>query len=340
MVDNIQYYAYMRANEKKNLRHSVTWFGNACIMYFTICFILNAIAVVLAGVLRNNAALSDDSMEILYSGFIYFFSTVLPLPIAFSVFAKCDGVKISESMSLGIKNKKAFWLCLGLIPMLIYIANLIFAFIGTVLGGFGITFNESEIDLGDNIYQKIFMLLIVSGLTPFVEEYAFRGVALTALRRYGDRFAIIVTAAMFGILHGSPLHACVAFVIGVLFAYAVIKTGSIWVSIILHAFNNFISMGMQFSDSDKFKIIFGLLYLLFIFAIGITALIFGILDRFNTFRREPLSSGGNVLHAEDKIASLANVSLLIAIILTIVYSLFASNVLVGFKEFAYSLMGV
>lgn len=341
MIDNMQYYnMQIKTAEKKKIRHSVTWFGNACIMYFAICFILNALAVIFAGILKKNSGVSDQGIDVLYSGFIYFFSTVLPLPVAFSVFAKCDGVKISESMPLGIKNKKAFWLCLGLIPALIYITNLFFAFLQMLLNNFGITPYNPEIDLGNNIYQKIFMLLIVAGITPFVEEYAFRGVALTALRRYGDKFAIFVTSALFGILHANPIQSCVTFVIGIFFAYAVIKTGSIWVSIILHAFNNFISIGMQFSDSNRFRIIFSLLYLFFIFSIGVASLTLAIIDRFNAFKKEPLQSGKNILYATDKLVSLINVSLIIVIVLSAVYSVIAPHVLANFKKFAYLLIGV
>lgn len=52
---------------------------------------------------------------------------------------------------------------------------------------------------------NILYVIGVAVIPPLVEELGFRGVMLSALRRYGDGFAVLVTAVAFGIFHGNPV---------------------------------------------------------------------------------------------------------------------------------------
>ncbi len=85
----------------------------------------------------------------------------------------------------------------------------------------------------------VFMNFIASAaVAPLVEEFIFRGVIMQPLRRYGDRFAIVASAAVFGIAHGRPTNIVFAFLSGVIIGCAVVYSRSIWVGIIIHALNN------------------------------------------------------------------------------------------------------
>lgn len=80
-----------------------------------------------------------------------------------------------------------------------------------------------------------FALAIVG---PVVEELTFRGLGFSLLRRYGDRFAIVVVGITFAVWHGLPAALPVLFVFGVALAYVRSRTGSIYPCIVLHAFFN------------------------------------------------------------------------------------------------------
>lgn len=84
----------------------------------------------------------------------------------------------------------------------------------------------------------ILTFICVGILSPIVEEMMFRGIMLNKLRRYGDKVAIVTTAFLFGLFHANFSQFFYATVLGLIFAYVVLKTGTIKYSIILHIFVN------------------------------------------------------------------------------------------------------
>ena len=75
-------------------------------------------------------------------------------------------------------------------------------------------------------------------IPPLIEEFALRGVLMQSLRKYGNAFAIITSAFVFGIFHGNAVQIPFAFLCGLVIGYAVIATESIWTGIIIHALMN------------------------------------------------------------------------------------------------------
>jgi len=77
---------------------------------------------------------------------------------------------------------------------------------------------------------------------PIFEELLFRGFLFEGLRysRIGNLGAIIITSALWASIHLQyELFEVVSiFLIGLLFGYAKIKTGSLYTSIIMHALMN------------------------------------------------------------------------------------------------------
>jgi len=85
-----------------------------------------------------------------------------------------------------------------------------------------------------------FIALVV--IAPIAEEMLFRGLIFREFaRRYSMRHAIFGSAALFALFHLNPWQAVVAFPIGVIAAWLVLRTGSIIPGIVLHAVLNFTS---------------------------------------------------------------------------------------------------
>lgn len=95
----------------------------------------------------------------------------------------------------------------------------------------------------------IVLLTVAVGVN---EEVFFRGLILAALRRLGDRKAIVVSAILFGVLHlaglaggATPLYAALQVVFAALFglvaAQIVVLTGSLWPTIIWHVLYDTVS---------------------------------------------------------------------------------------------------
>ncbi|MBQ0080560.1 MAG: CPBP family intramembrane metalloprotease [Alistipes sp.] len=74
---------------------------------------------------------------------------------------------------------------------------------------------------------------------PVLEEILFRGIILESfINRCRTWIAILCSSIIFGVLHGLNGQACMAIVVGILFAIIYLKTKSLFSTIILHAVNN------------------------------------------------------------------------------------------------------
>ena len=85
-------------------------------------------------------------------------------------------------------------------------------------------------------------MLSTAVLVPVMEEFAFRGVLLSALRKYGAGFAIMASALVFAFAHGDFANVVFAFFAGLVFGFLYVRTGNLWVSICIHALNNGIAV--------------------------------------------------------------------------------------------------
>ena len=79
-------------------------------------------------------------------------------------------------------------------------------------------------------------------IPAMVEEFAFRGVALQHLRKFGDWFAILTSAMLFALMHGNMTQVPFALVAGFALGYCATVTGSLWPGILVHFLNNFFAL--------------------------------------------------------------------------------------------------
>lgn len=76
-------------------------------------------------------------------------------------------------------------------------------------------------------------------VAPIVEEMVFRGLLFGALApRIGVLAAALVSAVIFGAVHGDPVLFPTLAALGFVSAVAYAATGNLWVSVTLHAVNN------------------------------------------------------------------------------------------------------
>ena len=82
-------------------------------------------------------------------------------------------------------------------------------------------------------------------LPAFVEEMVFRGYILHLLLPHGKTFAIMVSAVLFGLMHLYLPQLLYATAAGVLIGYFVVRSGSLWIGIFIHALNNLFAFLMD-----------------------------------------------------------------------------------------------
>jgi membrane protease YdiL (CAAX protease family) len=91
-------------------------------------------------------------------------------------------------------------------------------------------------------------LLLAALLIPVIEELLFRGVLLQALSRYVSvRWAALIQAAVFAGMHQSAQAWPYVFVLGLLGAWLMRRTGGLLAPILLHGVNNALVCGTIFA---------------------------------------------------------------------------------------------
>lgn len=133
---------------------------------------------------------------------------------------------------------------LGIGCIAIVVANLATAVIVAIFGGVGIEFDSYKPESPTTTYQLLWMLLSNAVVPALVEEFALRGVILQSLRKYGDAFAVLASALIFGMMHGNMTQFPFAFILGAVLAVLVLITGSLWTSMAVHLINNIYSVLM------------------------------------------------------------------------------------------------
>lgn len=92
---------------------------------------------------------------------------------------------------------------------------------------------------GGNLVIEILSIAVVTGIT---EELIFRGIALKRLvPAVGKWWAIIISAVIFGIAHGTPIAIIYATALGILFGYICSSYHTVSVCIVCHVFFNLTS---------------------------------------------------------------------------------------------------
>ncbi len=117
------------------------------------------------------------------------------------------------------------------------------------------------------MFQDIFQIMIgkktsyLSALfgavviAPLGEEIVHRGIILKGLlAHYSQNWAIVWSAILFGLMHLNPWQFPIAFILGLVFAYWVIQTGSLWPSILGHALHNLITVTFWHFDVPGFPV--------------------------------------------------------------------------------------
>jgi uncharacterized protein len=162
--------------------------------------------------------------------------------IGLAAFYAAFAVRIRSHAAFGVRRTTWKWLLLG---VALGIAAVILTRLGVILfallGG-DVTAADPQGDYraASNGGPLAFALsiLFLAVLTPIGEEFAFRGVLMSGLRRYGAWVSIVVSTIVFALAHGINLALIPAVVVGGIAAILYWRSGSVWPGVVVHAVNN------------------------------------------------------------------------------------------------------
>jgi membrane protease YdiL (CAAX protease family) len=107
----------------------------------------------------------------------------------------------------------------------------------------------ASLDIKSNLllYASTIWLII-----PICEELVFRGFLFREIKRIVNwKYAIVIQAALFGIIHFNPIQSSYTFVIALFFGYAYQKTGKIAIPILMHILFNIMGTSLGFLSDEN-----------------------------------------------------------------------------------------
>jgi len=159
---------------------------------------------------------------------------------------------LKESYSALMKNfNYSFILPMKLFSLMFFSSYVLSALATMITGNSSSSNQEALITMLSS--NRLFILFLTMFFAPIVEEILFRGVLYRCLRRKGNIwFPMIFSSTLFGLLHvidslitrnyGDLIFLPLYAVMGFFLAYAYEKSGNIYSSMLLHFFNNAVSI--------------------------------------------------------------------------------------------------
>ena len=121
-------------------------------------------------------------------------------------------------------------------------------FLRDLMQSFGAKDSPSVLGNGGDWTNFVVEILGVAVLVPLVEEFAFRGVVFSALRKYGTGFAIAGSAVIFGIAHMELSSVLFALIAGLAMGWVYARTNNLWLTVMIHALNNGIAVAGSYAE--------------------------------------------------------------------------------------------
>lgn len=137
----------------------------------------------------------------------------------------------------------------------------------------------------DNFGQFVVGVLVLALIPAIGEELIFRGVILHGLNsRYSSLASILLSSAMFALFHMNLQQVFYQFLLGSIMAWAVLRTGSLISSMIIHFTSNFLVVLFEFIRNQT-GFSFDLphvwwFYLVAVVLAGITFALFFLIDKY------------------------------------------------------------
>lgn len=308
-----------KRNDRKILKTMGFAFGIAIILYFVLSYLVVGVLYALTNHFTSvDFLLNDSTGQYILQGFLSVFCIGVPFLISYAILKSKKYIGV---LPYGTTyNKKAAVSLVMLLAPVVLISTIIINLISAIFqDAMGITFESGFEDMYvEGPMGAVVLIFTLAVIPAVVEEFCIRGVVLQPLRRYGDKFAIIMSAAIFSILHGNMVQIPYTLVAGIYFGYLCVATGSLWPSIVLHFINNLFSaiemiVYANYGDEASEKCI--LIMMGVLVAVGIVG---GIIF-FSMHYKTELKKGVNTLKTGEKVgAVLVSPAMIIAIIFILI----------------------
>lgn len=170
--------------------------------------------------------------------------------VPFIVLTRARKTTVSKTVPLG-RAKKGTALPFFMFGMSVCaLSNILSSYshnaLNSFLSLFGLKYELTSTDGEKGFFIFILAFLSTAVVPALVEEFGCRGVMFGLLKEHSEGAAIIVTAVIFGVIHGNFVQIPFAFMVGLALAVIRLKTGTLWVAIAVHFCNNLVSVIFEY----------------------------------------------------------------------------------------------
>lgn len=238
-------------DNKKYYSQTCSKIGLALLIFYGF-FTISAFGVALFDAVLKNLFTLNFTSEVIYevlSAIAYFISFS---GAAFILRRMCRSFPTATPIYTSFKPQK--WIFAAIVSAIA--VNFSFSYLNTkiftlVSPMFEKTMASSSSNLEGRPMSEVAILFVLAifstAIVPAIcEEYLFRGAILGLLLPFGRTAAIIGSSVLFGFMHQNPLQLFYTVFMGVILGYIYVKTKSIWACVLLHFFNNLITVVEDF----------------------------------------------------------------------------------------------
>jgi len=160
--------------------------------------------------------------------------------IIYFVINKKSGIKNFSQIGLRTKlNFKILIICFFVSVICLFAISPFINMIDVLFAKWGYMPDPNPVYLIDNIGRLFVGIVIMAVLPAITEELLFRGIVLKGLlNKFKPWVAIIISAFLFMLMHGSLQQTVYQFILGLIFGSIAYSSGSIIYSMVAHFFNN------------------------------------------------------------------------------------------------------
>ena len=205
---------------------SVFVFGVAATLVNTLLYML--VSSFLPSITSNGAVIAAVNHTV---SFVSIYAIAMPI---FCYLLKPLPTMRPFRKKMGVKDIFGGF-CVSLLFMMVgnYISNIVIVWLQTMLKTTTQNPVEEAISPSDpwTIVVTVIFMVIVG---PILEELLFRKILCDKLMALGEGYAILLSAAIFGLFHGNFYQFAYAFLLGAVFSLIYVKTGKLIYSTVYH----------------------------------------------------------------------------------------------------------
>ena len=264
---------------KREFKQLGSIIGISLLIYIGSQLVIPLLINIIIGAFFNNMSETDKFLT------LQMFSQISCLGLAFlflkSYINKNDTIKnISKTV---IPKSHILFIMLALIVILQLVLTSIYPFIGL---DYDIT-NEITTNSNSPVFSKILLIVTLAVVPAVFEELFFRKGLIDLCEKHGKKFALILSALLFGFIHMNISQGIFAFALGILMGLVYLYTKDIKLTMLIHFLNNgFAAVSMIIPSNSILQFALGVLVIITVI-VGTIELIYHLSNK--EFRTKLLS---------------------------------------------------